>query len=772
MPPITHISAHPIRGRHGAGLKGQLFEHTLDGVDLFVGDNGAGKTTRLLSIVCGIVGIASTPTDTRRPYLESVPTDTGVTITTSDGSFTRELDQSPATGHHKEASAEAHKLLGSLPVSWDLRDWSIMTKGKRSSVLDKIARAGGAIEAWDVARAQKEARTAEAGPWHTRAVHALPSAEDGASWLAAAIAWTTDQRLHAGRAAEDAAATAKERRFSGDRPSGEDDDARQADDLHDERARLRNAGRGRTRALAAVAEHQQRGAGLQADLQRLTDEGKRLAMAEPGPSAERNPALVQAVERAKAWASEMEQRKPAEQDPKLVEALEQARAQLAQCPDVDCGPLTKAHLQAREDLETARGLVNVAEARARMYEGAKADDVCAHCGKADPLGIGPLLDEARATVTEHAARFADCDAADKQATEALEQAEAQHRQRDVASAKAARAEQAIAADTERKAEAAEAAHVNASQSLILAQEALDAEAPAIERTLTSWRNREATRLRQLEQARQRFAGLRDTLAQWQASEPPAVPEEQDHGERLMEITADLEAIQARRDERAAWDAQQLRSTAAGRAAEQALELHAQVKLYLAHLIAVRDQMAEKAYGPIEAAARQLVQGREGLPVPYFRGVDSYGADCGRGEVPFHDLSKSQRTITTACLVYALAVVSRQPCRLVLLDDLENVLAPMRTPLLEALAESRAAGLVDNVVACMALEQGADLQEIEGVRVHRLVRQDRPALAIGIDHGAGPDSGVIVKGHMEGDSMVIDKIDPIVSAPVAGDDCPF
>ena len=106
-------------------------------------------------------------------------------------------------------------------------------------------------------------------------------------------------------------------------------------------------------------------------------------------------------------------------------------------------------------------------------------------------------------------------------------------------------------------------------------------------------------------------------------------------------------------------------------------------------------------------------------------------------------------------MYALAVVSAQPCRLVLLDGLEVVQRGLRRPLLAAFARARSMGLVDNVVLTMATsadpriaaEETAEV-DIPGVTLHVLALPDlqpEPALerepehdgAAGIDRPADP-----------------------------------
>ena len=149
------------------------------------------------------------------------------------------------------------------------------------------------------------------------------------------------------------------------------------------------------------------------------------------------------------------------------------------------------------------------------------------------------------------------------------------------------------------------------------------------------------------------------------------------------------------------------------------------------------QLAAVAYAPLQRAAQDLVQGADELPRPYFASPDDYGAIIRGRRVPYHGLSESEQRITAACLVYALAVVSAQPCRLVLLDGLDLVIRGPRTELLAALARAHSRGLVDNVVITMATskipriaaEETAEV-DIPGVTLHVLALPDlqpEPAL---------------------------------------------
>ena len=165
-------------------------------------------------------------------------------------------------------------------------------------------------------------------------------------------------------------------------------------------------------------------------------------------------------------------------------------------------------------------------------------------------------------------------------------------------------------------------------------------------------------------------------------------------------------------------------------------------------------MASAAYRPIHDAARALTSGAPELPQPYFVSPSDYGADVpGKGRIPFPGLGRSAKAITSACLVYALASVSKLPCRIVLLDDLDVVQRSHRAPLLSAFARALKAGLVDNVFVTMATDPGEVVSPIEGVTIHVVT----------------PQSGAVAP--VAAPTTVVKKAapKPVLVAPVAEDD---
>lgn len=191
-PRLTAVRVVSSDGQTPEGIKGEVFDQPLTGVDVFCGDNGVGKSTRLLAIAANQRGLASVPTDPDRPYLDGLPAHTAVTLDLDTGeSFTRDVSSNRGKAN-TEANEEAARLLGVPPVTWDLGSFAISTPEARRAMLDRVAKAGGAIEQWDaptaIARVQTLMETEEVSTAPLDAIKAkLTEPRDGAEWLAAAL---------------------------------------------------------------------------------------------------------------------------------------------------------------------------------------------------------------------------------------------------------------------------------------------------------------------------------------------------------------------------------------------------------------------------------------------------------------------------------------------------------------------------------------------------------------------------------------------------------
>jgi len=708
---ITRLSVEPTTPtRDGDGLKGQMFVEDLGGVDVFVGPNGAGKTTRgILSIVSALEGLARTPTDPRRPYLgASRPENTSVVLQTSDGAeLVRDL--SIVQGRRvAEVDGQARTLIGRLPTSWDLSDWSSGTAGTRGRILDDVARAGGRVERWDADTAQARVREIMAGTGEddTVTVDALfaclqvhPSADDGETWIRAASTWATDYAAARNTDQREAAGHHRgiRERAPVDAPGDADADAATTDALLAERAEIKRGDDRRRQALEAQDRSTRTGERLAAELSRLTAEGQRLAapLAEPeaGPA---DADLQAALDRATTLHAE------------AAADADRARDAYGKASDV-LPDLIAAEQAASERAATTRKARDKAQAQVEALEVLTVEDVCAHCGEADPLGVSSRLATAR---------------------EARDAAQAAH----APAAEAARLANvarlgALQAQTRARLALrhAEQTEARAATALTVADERLRGSGQARERAAARHAAQVDQRARDLAAARDRWTQARAAVDAWQAEHDAIkIPDAEDYTDRLAAIRQDLAAINERKRARLAVSMHAEAVEQAAQAYTDARAAWDSARALVAALRTARDELAAAAYAPIHAAARDLLDGAgpAGLPLPYFRGLDDYGAEVKGRETPFHALSESETMITAAALVCALSSLSGQPVRLVLLDGLEAVQSDHRGPLLDALVRAQRAGLVDNVVATMATSADPEIgpaeietATVEGVTVH-------------------------------------------------------
>lgn len=767
MSTITNIRVHPSHGLEAAGLKGQCFEQPLAGLDVLVGSNGAGKTTRgILAFVAAQVGLATVASDRQRPYLGGLPANTAVTVDLDDGgTFTRELDGKPAA--QKAYDAGAREVIGRPSSSWTLADFAQSTAGQRASILRDIALAGGALEAWDVDRArdrvqellgerpEPESTTlVDLGAYHA-CVDAITTATDGAEWLAAADEWATEDQKTANKAqkTDEAAAKALVKRVPPTVPGDAEADAKRHRELTSNRAELTSP---KAREVARRARESFDGerASRETSLAAVLAEGQRLKVAEPAPTFDTglHARLEQAVTDARAdlaapipeWAGA---------DPvALARAVTEAQAAAEVAQAAQAATATAAGI-ARDAAGAARVTRDKAQARVTTSASALAgyraqvkaleplagDAACVHCGAADPLGIGERLNEAQhaaqAASDEHIAAL---DAAtDTQA--ALTRLETVERiaVRDATSAEnaatnaaaaLARAKTAQTSATTAQTGHADRIRTARTQALTRAEQALADNATRQQQASDAHAKREAARTAALKAARTRYTAAKEALDEWAARIPPEVPAEPDP-EVLAAIDRDIAEVQARIDARAILTRWQADCATASATATSSWRYWVGSKALVDTVRIVAAEQRSAAYGPIDAAAKALLAG-SGLVEPFFDGPGDYGATVpGVGRVAYHALSESEARITAAALVCALAEVSRQPVRVVLLDGLEVVQADHRAPLLAALSHARNEGRVDNVITTLATAPGDDTSALEatGFQVHRLALPDaRPA----------------------------------------------
>lgn len=387
--------------------------------------------------------------------------------------------------------------------------------------------------------------------------------------------------------------------------------------------------------------------------------------------------------------------------------------------------------KARSRVDASRRTVALIEGRIAALSGPLREVVCVHCGEADPTGIGPQiaaaeaeLESARHTLAEDEEDLAGALAFQAQAVEARRQAEAQARaaeqQRAAEALAAAEARRATEAEASRQAMAKQQAEAQAravaAEKVARLARARDALAAAERRNADLHADHEKALARhyadgdRLTAAARDAARVRDEHAALPVPEIPAPPS----AEEEAEIRAELAAITAADEARATYRAHvQAVADAEAKAASTKATWDA-TRALVSAIRQARDDLAAAAYGPIQAAARSLLEGHPELPVPYFAGVDDFGAVNRHGKrVGFAALGDSEQAMTATAFAFAFTVVSRCRVRIVLLDRLDAVAIRLRPAVMAALVRARQAGEVDNVVVTVHTTTEA---EIESVRV--------------------------------------------------------
>jgi len=682
---ITNIAVDHANGKIGEGLKRQMFSVDLGGVDLFVGPNGVGKTTRLISIIAAMQGLASVNTDTRRIYLGDLPANTEVTVTLDDGrQLVRDLSSNKSKAS-KEADGLAEKLIGRPPVSWDLRDFAGATPGQRANVLDMVARAGGDLQQWDAERAQVETleHLDNVRDYHAiwdKLTGALPTAKTGSAWLEAAILWIVDEQRDTNAAQRNAYAYSERAKtqIGPKRVAPDETEIRQVRaELHAAQFRTQNA----TRAKAALKRHADEGARLNKSLTTQMSAGKALKVAETEPELS---VVAQEAEVSRARA-ELEAPIPAwagEDIAKLQAELERVHASVASAK-VDHERATKAMIEAR--------------AAAEEYSSVAAKR-CESCGS--------LVPAAQRQARDLADKMSD-------ASYKVRRIEA-----DIPAvyAEGGRLEASIKRATKGKSSHVSDITYSREQALQRAVTALEHRQAEQGDALGAWEARESVRTTSLEAARSTYRETKASLEAWETSTPPQVPE-------VVDTAAAKARLKTLETEQRAYEGYLIRSEQSVNAAKAAIgvvEKWETVKALQKGLKETRDELAASAYRPIEEAAQKLTEGAHGLLVPFFRGPSEYGAIIDGQEVPYHGLSESEEKITSACLVYAFSVVSHQPVKLVVIDGIE-VIRDHLLDLLAALVAAQARGDVDNIMLTMATKTGEAPPDVPGLTIHQVVK---------------------------------------------------
>lgn len=765
MARITEISAHPQAGSsESTGLHRQFFRLALpSAITVLAGPQGGGKTTRLEAVELATAGPATTNTDPARVWLgtgDDFPVDTAVTVRLDTGdSWTRPLvvDGPGSRALNDAADADAARLVGRALVRWDLGDLTKAPPRTRAQLFQTVARAGNAIEAWDVPRAIEEVRRflatpgadADAPPPDYTLVDRLAGKLDkvvsGEQFLTSgrtqAETWAKDARSDGAVKAGAAKTTEAEASKAPTCPVAETDDRAREQELHQERARLADIDEARAQADERRTQHEAHLARLRDGLAGLVEQGKRLGT--PIPPPVHDAAVLADLEaRVAAAQAEVSAPIPAHDGADLVAlkaAVESTKASLKTAQEAEA--TAHAEVTRREGVaETARGGVGTADRGASTARGAldsidgriaalsaivEGDDACVQCGTRLSLSIERSVADLQARRQEFADGWSAAGSAAAKAIGDLRSAEASIR----VAARAYQAATQTTGDASRAsylaqqrltdATQASAGHVDQvkaqrARTLTDAQAAVTREQASRTRAATDHETRETQRKADHKAAQDRYKVARAAVKAAEATALPEVPDAPDPA-RLAAIDTELSEIRARDATRASRVATIERARRAGVALATAIEATQRAEALVYAIRIAQARMASAAYDPIQTAARRLVAGIDGLPVPFFHGVDHMGAVIpGKGRVPFHSLSQGQSAIVAACLAYAMQVVARNPARVVLLDEFTRADKVHQPAFLRALVAAAERGDVDNVILTISAIEPADVDHLRGL----------------------------------------------------------
>lgn len=649
------------------GLKGQTFRTDLTGADLFVGPNGAGKSTRLLAIHAGLRGLAGTPTDTVREYIGPERPRATVSLDYGDRTLSRDLEKS--RGKAVAASdAMADDIAGPHLVRWDLADFVVAADTARTKLLESACNNAG--EAWTEDQVVRElGKSVIEGPpaegWTDdhqvgKLLKAVPVGPPTGRWLNDALIWTR-ARYTESNAAQKQAAKAVEhlQQEQQGRVSGSLADAKAAEEQARAELSQAEAALQPPAGVGDAARHQQDGDRLaneyesaRNELKRrrdvLADARKRLADVPPAPTQLPERVSRDALDAATADVS------------RLQAALNDAKGR---------------HLDASARVTALRELID------RISGG------CVACGHADPLDLGPQLEDAMAAKRDTGWQVEDAEAdlvlADRRArSEATAVSDADELRRQVLD----------------QVKTAQAAHAAADRDVRYAEE-------------------------RVTEASQREQQVLARLKAWQDLPVPAATGMTDaeksnalavrDGARaaLEQAAAHREAV-VRREER---EASLQRAIAQRMEAE---ERFAQVKALGSALGELQRKLASAAYAPIEAAANELLEAAGVGWALCIRDTSDYGVTRGEVFTHFAALSDAERAITAAAMVYAFAALTDAPWKAVILDRMEVIDEDRIGPVLQALATMVEQGRIDNFVGAFTTTSRR-ISAFDAVTVHYL-----------------------------------------------------
>lgn len=717
MSKITQITIKKSKPE-ATGLKGQFFQQPLTGCDLFVGENGTGKTTRLFAILLAMEGMASTQTDSRRIYLGEPAVGTFVELAVENRGRTAYLTRDLGAVRGKavtEADTEARALLGKPPVAWDLKDFAASTPGDRTKVMEAITRAASDSLRWTGKKAVSHIKMLldpdEKGIRNSALERFVERTGldniDATEFLRLALKWVEEEYRITN--ADQRSAKAYMDGFISVAIDDLGDKAADEKELSRLQNRLAELGQISKRINEIRQEKmiwQNEVARMQKQLQQIREKGEELKKPEEAPKNDITfeQQSLEAAKQAKSSSSARDEGKIQELGAK-VESLDADVIRIQS--HIDDLMKQRSEIQSKRDQLQKR----YAELLASIgILSSQKSGKCLHCGADDPFKI-----------TDEIAKL-------KAEEERIKADAAQHSFDDV-DGKILLSEKLL--KVAEKGLAEKIAELKHMESLPTNEEISEQEKKAVERAelalqlaiqrqkeaLESWNKREEKRQRDLEQARENYSEIRKNLSELTSRQFPAEPEE---SEEIPQIQMKIAGIRERQTKRMRAEEKQRQAAEALAKHQKASVAFMDVKEFKKAIQKTTDDLGKMAYAPIQNALNDLIEHIPGLPVPFFDDPETFGAVNRWGvKVPFHALSESEKRITAAAMSYALSVVSNQPCRMVLLDGIEVIQADHREPLIRAFVSAQSRGLVDNVVMTMAVSGDDAVPEIEGLKTWRL-----------------------------------------------------
>lgn len=415
-----------------------------------------------------------------------------------------------------------------------------------------------------------------------------------------------------------------------------------------------------------------------------------------------------------------------------------------------------ARQAATEAYGTARAEAAAAAATLATLHDLDTSATCRHCGYTDPLGYGERIGQADSVVAETEEAETDARALVQLQRQRVERAEQALRARtseiravsDEATLRIRTAERALVSarraandagiivtsaydtintDRARRQRQHRAAWQAEADDARQAADEADSARMLAERAINAAKLRHTDRDAALDRAAKDTAARAARLAQaeinlsaWESREAPPAPEAIDYDAEISALRIELAPITDRITDRqrlAQADATIARARALVESTTAAFD---DVQALRQSLEGVRVEIVESAFRPLADAANSLLD-RTGDAIPfrvYFTGPSRFGAINPDGvRVSFWELGRGREHIIAAALVYAFAVVSNAPVRVVNIDDYETIAGSWRGPLLEALVQAQQDGEVSNVMLGWQSEHPVSVPA--GVTVHDL-----------------------------------------------------